>query len=527
MTGSVKVTNISRHVDSAILSKLFSFLGDLTQLDLHPSHINPEVQEALVEFQDAQNIKAALYLSGTELGDRALVVTEDTGLPAIGTLGLGGAPRPTGAHAMPLANPSVVAMMGRRTMHAIPANLASVIHPSILQFDPTKAEEISRTIYVGNIASNVVEQQLMDFFSACGPVAYVKMAGDGLQPTRFAFVEFADMPTAQAALQMNGMMLADRPLKVNHSKNAINKPPRPVVPPPVMAQVPTLAAMASLPSSADPMARVQPGFPTPGTGLAWPVLGNVNPAPSEADSALTRRLRELQAQVDAKYGPRLAAAAAVRRRYRRSPSRHREDRRAESRHRRDDSDSDSRRPHRRRDDDAWYSRRSRDYRSRRTIISIYILLCFWWYANSRYVETRFLLTLVSGLLMIAYVDHSSDPRAEYAFSLVCCLMSLIFLASPLSQIGNVIRLQDASVLLPSVALLAFFNNVLWSVYGHIHNDAFMLFPNAIGAALCALQLGLIAYYGRAAANLPLSTTSKPSPEYKDGVETVPMTEITA
>ncbi|KAJ2037130.1 hypothetical protein H4S03_003170, partial [Coemansia sp. S3946] len=198
---------------------------------------------------------------------------------------------------MPLANPSVVAMMNRRPMHAIPANLASVIHPSILQFDPTKAEEISRTIYVGNIASNVVEQQLMDFFSACGPVAYVKMAGDGLQPTRFAFVEFADMPIAQAALQMNGMMLADRPLKVNHSKNAINKPPRPAIPPPVMVQVPTLAAMASLPSSADPMAtRVQSGYPTPGTGLAWPVLGNVNPAPSEADSALTRRLRELQAQ---------------------------------------------------------------------------------------------------------------------------------------------------------------------------------------------------------------------------------------
>ncbi|KAJ2038017.1 hypothetical protein H4S03_002604, partial [Coemansia sp. S3946] len=198
---------------------------------------------------------------------------------------------------MPLANPSVVAMMNRRPMHAIPANLASVIHPSILQFDPTKAEEISRTIYVGNIASNVVEQQLMDFFSACGPVAYVKMAGDGLQPTRFAFVEFADMPTAQAALQMNGMMLADRPLKVNHSKNAINKPPRPAIPHPVMVQVPTLAAMASLPSSADPMAvRVQSGYPTPGTGLAWPVLGNVNPAPSEADSALTRRLRELQAQ---------------------------------------------------------------------------------------------------------------------------------------------------------------------------------------------------------------------------------------
>ncbi|KAJ1817674.1 Sugar transporter [Coemansia sp. RSA 2675] len=159
-----------------------------------------------------------------------------------------------------------------------------------------------------------------------------------------------------------------------------------------------------------------------------------------------------------------------------------------------------------------------------TLISIYVLLCFWWYSiNARYVETRSLVTLVCALLMIAYVDHSSDPWAEDAFGLACCLVTLLFLGSPLSQIGNVIHLQDASVLLPSVALLAFFNNLLWSLYGHLHNDAFMLFPNAIGSVLCAVQLGLIAYYGRAAANLPLTATIKP--DDGDGVESVPMTEI--
>ncbi|KAJ2325993.1 Sugar transporter [Coemansia sp. RSA 2681] len=156
-----------------------------------------------------------------------------------------------------------------------------------------------------------------------------------------------------------------------------------------------------------------------------------------------------------------------------------------------------------------------------TIVATYILACFWWYsAKPRYVESRFLLTVVCGLLSIGYVDHSSDPWAMDAFSLVCCLMSLVFLGSPLSQIGNVIRLRDASVLLPSVASLAFANNVLWSVYGYLHNDAFMLFPNAIGTALCALQLGLIGYYGRAAANLPLTAIVKDE-------EGVPMTEISA
>ncbi|KAJ2526494.1 hypothetical protein EV175_007645 [Coemansia sp. RSA 1933] len=86
-------------------------------------------------------------------------------------------------------------------------------------------------------------------------------------------------------------------------------------------------------------------------------------------------------------------------------------------------------------------------------------------------------------------------------------MSLLFLASPLGQIGNVIALRDASVLLPSVAALAFCNNVLWSIYGYIHEDPYMTLPNMIGAFFCSLQLALIAFYGRAAAagRLPVAT----------------------
>ncbi|KAJ1960105.1 hypothetical protein GGI12_003981 [Dipsacomyces acuminosporus] len=373
MAGSVKVSNISKHVDSAILQKLFSFLGAVERLDLHQSPINPEVQEAIVEFTDTTSVKVATFLSGTEIADKALIVTEhvdtssNTGTvaaiaaaaaataranqvaagmlnqPTATALPLPAAATATNAmvgtaHSMPLANPSVVAMMATRprNLNAIPANVAAIIHPSILQFDPVKAEEISRTIYVGNIASSVNEQQLMDFFNICGPVAYVKMAGDGMQPTRFAFIEFADIATAQAALQMNGMMLADRPLKVNHSKNAINKPQRNTV---VAAAggllqgishpgVPGLAATASLPSSVDPVAvslfagnanvqarlqqqqqqqqQQQAGTQQPGVGLAWPVLGNTNPLSGTA-SAAANSTNSVAAQA---ISPSAAAAAA-------------------------------------------------------------------------------------------------------------------------------------------------------------------------------------------------------------------------
>eukprot|EP00117_Sycon_ciliatum_P030595 scpid66748/ scgid24077/ Splicing regulatory glutamine/lysine-rich protein 1; Serine/arginine-rich-splicing regulatory protein 86; Splicing factor, arginine/serine-rich 12; Splicing regulatory protein 508 len=91
--------------------------------------------------------------------------------------------------------------------------------------DPTKIEEIRRTVYVGNLNSQLAGEALVPFFEArCGEVLYVRMAGDETQPTRFVFVEFATPEAVNIALQYNGAMFGDRPLKVNHSKNAVVKP---------------------------------------------------------------------------------------------------------------------------------------------------------------------------------------------------------------------------------------------------------------------------------------------------------------
>ncbi|KAJ2082797.1 hypothetical protein H4R24_001321 [Coemansia sp. RSA 988] len=368
MTGLIKVTNISKHVSSDMLQQLFGYIGTVNNVVLRQSEINPDVQEADVEFNAKSSVKPALFLGGTELGDRALIVIEDGMAPtaAVAAPANGALPPSShgGAHSLPLANPSVVAQMAGRVRSAqnIPANVAALIHPSILQFDPVKAEEISRTIYVGNIASRVVEQELMDFFTVCGPVAYVKMAGDGLQPTRFAFVEFADLATAQAALQMNGMMLADRPLKVNHSKNAINKPLPVTNTVQVPRVAPTLAAIASLPSSADPLAAARMQIPAQqrgnsGSGLAWPVLGTTTPQhngmdvdspdPASASAVIDRKINELQQLMEAKY------ASSRPSRPRRSRSRHSRHR---SRSRRRSGESRRHRSSRPSDDE--YERRS-------------------------------------------------------------------------------------------------------------------------------------------------------------------------
>ncbi|KAL1920554.1 uncharacterized protein VTP21DRAFT_931 [Calcarisporiella thermophila] len=193
----VKVANISSLVTEPILRGLFGFLGEIRDLKLYNSQ-HDGLKECTIEFQTPAAATTALHLSGLELGDRLIVVTATTSIAPSGTTASQSA---SGGNQAPI-NPVL----------------------PLAHYDPAKAEEIARTVYIGNLSSSLPEEEIIRFFSNCGPVAYLKMSGDATQPTRFAFMEFATLEGARAAMEMTGTILADRPIKVNHSKNPISKP---------------------------------------------------------------------------------------------------------------------------------------------------------------------------------------------------------------------------------------------------------------------------------------------------------------
>ncbi|XP_078658103.1 uncharacterized protein LOC144903619 isoform X12 [Branchiostoma floridae x Branchiostoma belcheri] len=195
--------------------------------------------------------------------------------------------------------------------------------------DPSKIEEIRRTIYVGNLDSaTVTAEQLLNFFQQVGEVKYVRMAGDETQPTRFAFVEFADQTSVAKALQYNGIMFGNRPLKVNYSNIALNKP--------VALTNPHVAQIDA-------------------------VLNQVREAQSHISSALNAEVSEKKEDKRRRSRSRSRSYSRRRRSRSRSPRRSRSRRsRSRSRHRRSRSRSPKRRsrsPRRRRS-------RSRERRSR-------------------------------------------------------------------------------------------------------------------------------------------------------------------
>jgi arginine/serine-rich splicing factor 12 len=59
----------------------------------------------------------------------------------------------------------------------------------------------------------VTTEQLLSLFSQVGEVKYVRMAGDEVQPTNNAFVEFTDQRSISTALTYNGVMFQTLPIR--------------------------------------------------------------------------------------------------------------------------------------------------------------------------------------------------------------------------------------------------------------------------------------------------------------------------
>ncbi|XP_034048895.1 splicing regulatory glutamine/lysine-rich protein 1 isoform X2 [Thalassophryne amazonica] len=241
-TAVVQITNLSSAVTSEQMRTLFGFLGDIEELRLYPpdnTSLAFSSKVCYIKYREPSSVGVAQHLTNTVFIDRALIVVpcaegkipeESKALSLLAPA----TPLPTlnpGGGLLPIPTPAPLQNLNLPVVNRISAGLdpAAAIHsqpPLMGNVDPSKIDEIRRTIYVGNLNSQTTTaDQLLEFFKQVGDVKFVRMAGDETQPTRFAFVEFVEQDSVSRALTFNGVMFGDRPLKVNHSNNAIVKPP--------------------------------------------------------------------------------------------------------------------------------------------------------------------------------------------------------------------------------------------------------------------------------------------------------------
>ncbi|XP_058862688.1 serine/arginine-rich splicing factor 11-like isoform X3 [Acipenser ruthenus] len=189
----IQVTNLSPAVTSEQMRTLFAFLGDVEELRLYPPDNAPlpfSSKVCYIKFREPPSVGVAQHLTNTVFIDRALIVVPC----AEGKI-------PEEAKALSLLAPATT--------------VATLMPGAGLLPIPTPPP----------LPSTTTAEQLLEYFKQVGDVKFVRMAGDETQPTRFAFVEFADQESVPRALTFNGVVFGDRPLKINHSNNAIVKPP--------------------------------------------------------------------------------------------------------------------------------------------------------------------------------------------------------------------------------------------------------------------------------------------------------------
>eukprot|EP01083_Nonionella_stella_P093737 262809_1 len=236
----VILSNISEVLEASHIEELLGFCGEILSTEIDGFG---ETRTCTVTFSEKDHQQAALLLTGTQLGDRPLVV-KDGGFiePPAGTEPAYQEPQ-NPSNGVPNTNMADFDMaLGSQLgvhaqiapgfiMNAAPSMALpeGEISENVIAATQKRIEDavlVARTIYVGNLGAEISEHHLRSFFTTIGQVTFVKMAGNPLQAVRYAFVEFDTPENAQRAMGLSGpsAMIGDRQLKVGPAMNPITKP---------------------------------------------------------------------------------------------------------------------------------------------------------------------------------------------------------------------------------------------------------------------------------------------------------------
>ncbi|KAI1728535.1 RNA recognition motif domain-containing protein [Ditylenchus destructor] len=217
----LQVSNISPSATKDQIQSLFSYVGRIEDCKVYPSDAAAQAQTkfAYIKFDKEKSVDVGQHLTNTVYIDRALVCIpyQSNTIPDEETALQSGGPDIGDGQKMLLTTDPTLTALGLPPYPALPAST-----------EPSKVEEIRRTVYVGNLQKDCDGDELMDFMNMnIGEVMYLRMTtGNENLPCAYAYVEFTNQSSVPLALQNNGIEFKDRCLRIQHSRVAIIKPQR-------------------------------------------------------------------------------------------------------------------------------------------------------------------------------------------------------------------------------------------------------------------------------------------------------------
>ncbi|KAK4875208.1 hypothetical protein RN001_011630 [Aquatica leii] len=99
------------------------------------------------------------------------------------------------------------------------------------------------------------------------------------------------------------------------------------------------------------------------------------------------------------------------------------------------------------------------------------------------------------LTILAYSVYESNKEVSIKYvGFLCCVMTIMFFAAPLTSLLYVIKVKSAESLPFPIIFMSFIVSMQWFFYGVILKDTFIQIPNFLGCLLSGFQLSLFCIY---------------------------------
>ncbi|VEN61002.1 unnamed protein product [Callosobruchus maculatus] len=130
-----------------------------------------------------------------------------------------------------------------------------------------------------------------------------------------------------------------------------------------------------------------------------------------------------------------------------------------------------------------------------TLFFSYVVTFYLYSIRRGTVMQQFMFCMLLMSMVLFYVHNQSDiEEARTHLGLICCLVTIMFFAAPLTSLFHVIRIKSTDSMPYYLILATFVVSCQWFIYGSLLNDKFIQIPNFLGCILSAFQLSLFMIY---------------------------------
>ncbi|KAJ8984831.1 hypothetical protein NQ317_013031 [Molorchus minor] len=138
-----------------------------------------------------------------------------------------------------------------------------------------------------------------------------------------------------------------------------------------------------------------------------------------------------------------------------------------------------------------------------TLFFAYVVTFYLYSIKKTAVVRQFLGCLFILITTLFHIHHSGSlEAAKHDLGLICCMVTILFFAAPLTSLLHVIKVRSTESLPYQLIFATFVVSLQWLVYGILLEDKFIQIPNILGCILSAFQLSLFVIYPKTSKTYP-------------------------